>query len=109
MLDGATPDTDRINLENPDYWQGRWYEDIKSVVQMVATEMRNHGVDPTLISPEDAWAHYRARIVDGHKRLEARGLEVPQIYREYAQPNSAASTVFLAMWRLLDLHKLLKA
>lgn len=109
MDDGATPPTDQLELENPNYWTGRWYEDIKSYVQLVAGEMRNNGVDPTLISPEDAWTHFSNRTAAGQREIEARGHVVPAIFKDILTADSPCSQVFKAMWRLLDLKKLLKA
>jgi len=72
---------------------------------MVATEMRNNGVDPTLIQPEDAWKHYQERTTQS---LKLQGIEIPPEYADFLAPTGKGSRVFQAMWQLLDLEKLMK-
>lgn len=97
-------------LEGTNYWEGDWYQDIKTMVQVVAASMRQHGVDPTLITPEDAWAHYQS-IVGGHWQEAARlnnGVSVlpPQVAKFLAGEDDGR-LVFMSLWRHMDIDKLL--
>ena len=56
-------------LTPPDYHTPEWQRLIRTMVFVVAGEMREAGADPTTVAPVDAWRYYRDRV-EGSMRRE---------------------------------------